>query len=213
MTPHRLLFVGLGNPGKEYEHTYHNAGFIALDVLRESFGADDEPRREKLFEYVLSPHAVFVKPRTYMNESGVATTRALAHFKLPTESLIVAHDDSDLPLGMIRISENRGAAGHHGVLSIIQALGTKNFSRIRIGIRQKTPAPRAMNAGFRHAEAPLSGARAGDFVLRPMTAYARRALRASLVAGLAGGGMIEKLILKSMPSGLNLTSAGGKSTD
>ncbi|OHA63184.1 MAG: hypothetical protein A2842_00125 [Candidatus Wildermuthbacteria bacterium RIFCSPHIGHO2_01_FULL_48_25] len=112
------LIVGLGNPGKKYEKTRHNAGFMVLDELE----------KKEL------PEARLLKPDTFMNDSGSAVLKATKNYKLPTKNLVVVHDDIDIPLGKIKVSKGSGSAGHKGVESIIQALGTKDFTRIRIGI-------------------------------------------------------------------------------
>ncbi len=113
-----FLIVGLGNPGKEYENTPHNVGFMVLD----------EFNKKEL------PGVRFFKPNTFMNNSGIAVKKEMRKLKLKPSHLIVVHDDIDIPLGQIKISQNKGSAGHKGVESIIQALGTKVFTRIRIGI-------------------------------------------------------------------------------
>ncbi len=113
-----MVVVGLGNPGKKYKKTRHNAGSMAID---------------KLVPLNLEG-VILAKPDTFMNESGKAIKSILKNHKLKIEDLIVIHDDIDLPLGKIRIVKNRGAGGHKGVGSIIKELGTENFTRIRIGI-------------------------------------------------------------------------------
>ena len=129
-------------PGAEYENTYHNAGARALDAIaRDPFGADGAPRWEahkKLFAYAQIAGWIFVKPLTFMNESGTAVREAARKFNVPPENIVLLHDDSDLPLGTWKISRGRGAAGHHGVESAIAALGTNDFTRIRIGIRPES---------------------------------------------------------------------------
>ena len=112
------LIVGLGNPGKKYEKTRHNAGFMVLDELE----------KKEL------PEVRLLKPDAFMNDSGSAVYRAIKNYKLKAVNLIVVHDDIDIPLGKIKVSKGSGSAGHKGVESIIQALGTKDFTRIRIGI-------------------------------------------------------------------------------
>ena len=118
------LIVGLGNPGKEYENTRHNFGFIVLDYIQSS---NEELLREKKI--------IFEKPQTFMNESGKAVKKITDFYKILPEEILVLHDDLDLPLGEIRVSQNSGAAGHKGVQSIIDNLGSKNFTRIRLGIK------------------------------------------------------------------------------
>jgi PTH1 family peptidyl-tRNA hydrolase len=112
------LIVGLGNPGEKYRKTRHNIGFMVIDALAD----------QKSDDFVLE------KPGTFMNESGKAVKKLLANSKFSAADLVVVHDDIDLPLGEFKISFGRGSAGHKGVQSIIDALGTKDFQRIRIGI-------------------------------------------------------------------------------
>ena len=121
-----ILIVGLGNPGEKYKLTRHNIGFRTIDEL----------------ESLNFKGVVLVKPKTFMNLSGKAVKKEIENYKLKIENLIVIHDDIDLPLGKIRISKNRGAAGHKGVESIIKELKTKNFIRFRIGICPKNGKPK-----------------------------------------------------------------------
>ena len=114
-----FLIVGLGNPGPKYENTRHNIGSRIIDEL--------EPLNLK--------NVVLIKPTTFMNESGKAVKKLIQHLKSNIQNLIVIHDDIDLPLGKIKISIDSGSAGHKGVQSIIDTLGTKDFTRVRIGIR------------------------------------------------------------------------------
>lgn len=114
------LIIGIGNPGKGYENTYHNVGFEAVDFLKEKF-----------------PKLLFLKSRNYMNASGLFVARALKKKRLKTEQILIAHDDSDIGLGKFKLSFGRGSAGHKGVTSIIESLKTKDFWRLRIGIRAK----------------------------------------------------------------------------
>lgn len=117
-----ILITGLGNSGKKYVKTRHNIGFKIIDALKKS--SDFFPDKE----------VVFLKPETFMNESGKAVKQALAYYKIPFGNLYVIHDEIDLPFGEIRISKNSSSAGHKGVQSIIDELKTKDFTRIRIGI-------------------------------------------------------------------------------
>ena len=128
------VIVGLGNPGSKYKNTPHNIGFEIINEFakQNSFG---EFKLSKKFKALISEEdgVILIKPQTYMNASGKSVA-TLFNFYKPKE-LIIIHDDIDLPLGKIRISKNRGSAGHKGVESIIKELNTKNFSRIRIGIK------------------------------------------------------------------------------
>lgn len=149
------LVVGLGNPGKEYERTYHNVGVLALEHIRRVFeGTPYEANKRGRFTWSRADGLVLVRPLTYMNEAGAPVARAVKFFKISPHSLAVIHDESDLALGTYRISFDRGSAGHRGVQSIVDALGTKAFFRIRIGIRPIRERGRA---------------KAGEFVLKTIS--------------------------------------------
>lgn len=134
-----FLIVGLGNPGEKFQNTRHNIGRLVVNnwQLASCFS---NFRLEKRLNALISKRVLDKKqiilalPETYMNNSGQAVKSLTISYKLQATSLIVVHDDIDLPLGKIRISKNRGSAGHKGVESIIKELETKNFIRIRIGI-------------------------------------------------------------------------------
>ena len=120
----KTLIVGLGNPEKKYTKTRHNIGFRVIDSL--------DCARDK--------DIILLKPDTFMNNSGKAVQERLAYYKIPISNLIVIHDDIDLPFGEIRKSKDSSSAGHKGVQSIIDELGTKDFTRVRIGINPKSEA-------------------------------------------------------------------------
>jgi len=129
------LIIGLGNPGKKYEKTRHNLGFMAVDFLREKLGAPDFKSNKKCAaEFSKSGEIILAKPQTFMNLSGEAVAKLLSFYKLDLDDLIVIHDDIDLELGKIKDGKNHGPAGHNGVKSIIELLGTKDFPRLRIGV-------------------------------------------------------------------------------
>ncbi len=133
------LIVGLGNPGSEYTTTRHNIGFLALDRLREAFGAPAFRPEAKFFaelsSVTIDGHKVILaKPTTYMNESGRAVRAILDYYKLDAGSLIVIHDDLDIAPGTLRTTDSSRAAGHNGVQDIIDSLGTQDFFRLRLGI-------------------------------------------------------------------------------
>jgi peptidyl-tRNA hydrolase, PTH1 family len=132
-----ILIIGLGNPGKKYKNTRHNIGFAVLDRFSEESGFPDFTFFEKGNSLVSQnipgkEKLLLAKPQTFMNNSGKAA-KALIKFYKP-EKLIVVHDDIDLPVGKIKLVENRGSAGHKGVASVIRETGTKNFWRLRIGV-------------------------------------------------------------------------------
>lgn len=133
------LIVGLGNPGKKYAHTRHNIGFAILDAMAEKCGAEWKISKKLHGEITTcaigEKKYLLLKPHTFMNNSGRAVVVALAEKKLTPDALIVVHDDADIPIGNWKLQENRGAAGHRGVQSIIDALKTKSFSRMRVGIQ------------------------------------------------------------------------------
>ncbi len=125
------LIVGLGNPGKEYDSTRHNIGREIVRALADEWKIQKKLHAEtaKYEEDVL-----LALPTTFMNESGHSIQALVTSYKLPVTNLLVAHDDLDLPLGALRFSQGSGAAGQKGVASIIDALGTKDFARLRIGV-------------------------------------------------------------------------------
>jgi PTH1 family peptidyl-tRNA hydrolase len=135
------LIIGLGNPGGEYTRTRHNVGWMCLDEL-ESRGRFGRQRREgpaKIREGSLDGYdIVTARPQTYMNLSGRAAVHLVRRYGVPTEDLIVVHDEVDLPLGRIRLKRGGGAAGNKGVLSIADALRSQDFIRVRIGISRPT---------------------------------------------------------------------------
>jgi PTH1 family peptidyl-tRNA hydrolase len=132
--------MGLGNPGKKYERNRHNYGFLALDHIHELFKISDEWTLDKKSNALISKgeldgqQVILVKPQTFMNLSGSAVATLANFYKINLEDIWLIHDDFDLPLGVIRISKNSSNGGHKGVKSIIDALGTKDFLRFRLGI-------------------------------------------------------------------------------
>ena len=136
------LIVGLGNPGVEYQFTPHNLGFLAIDRIASGLGVDVRNRQcRALTARVVMPGltgdeaALLVKPETFMNLSGVSVQGLIQEYDVKPEfDLIVIQDELDFPLGTLRIHTRRSSAGHNGIESIIGALGTKDFLRIRIGV-------------------------------------------------------------------------------
>lgn len=138
-----ILIVGLGNPGEKYKNTRHNVGFRVVDELKNYFDLADFVFDKKSNSFFSKNNdLLIVKPDTYMNLSGQAVGSLSGYYKIDEENKIIIHDDIDLPLGEIKISKDRGSAGHKGVESIIKNLGTKNFIRIRIGIQPKAGKPK-----------------------------------------------------------------------
>lgn len=132
------LIVGLGNPGIQYQFTPHNLGFLAIDALAEMYGAHVSNRRGQAVtgKALIANHEVLLaKPETFMNLSGFAVRGLVDDTGCePERDLIVIYDELDLPFGMIRVRERGSAGGHNGIKSIIGALGTQEFLRIRLGI-------------------------------------------------------------------------------
>jgi PTH1 family peptidyl-tRNA hydrolase len=122
------LIVGLGNPGKQYEHSRHNLGFRVLDLLA---GGVAWQTKKDLNQFIKLEDVVLAKPQTFMNNSGKAVKDLLKYY--PEAELVVVHDELDFQLGTIKIMKNASSAGHNGVKSIVDELGTQNFIRIRIG--------------------------------------------------------------------------------
>ncbi len=143
------LVIGLGNPGVTYRNTYHNAGIQFAE-----YAASLENKK-------LLGERTVLSSTVYMNESGTFVARAMRKLGVKPEELLIAHDDSDLALGSTKISFGRGAAGHHGVESVIASLKTTAFTRLRIGIRPSNEKLRT---------------KAGDFVLRKINPAAKHLL-------------------------------------
>ncbi len=128
------LLVGLGNPGRKYADTRHNVGFMVLDRLAQRLGVSFEKQKKLNAEWSRDSELFLVKPRTFMNESGRSVRAAMQFYKISWEQLLIVYDDVDLPLGSIRMRPGGGAGGHNGMRSIISAVGTDRFARLRVGI-------------------------------------------------------------------------------
>ena len=133
-----FMIVGLGNPGKEYHKTRHNAGFEALDILIDEYRFDGPVSKFRAHSgkgVIGGQKVIAVKPMTYMNESGAAVRQIADYYKIdPEREIIVLSDDVDLPVGTVRIRAGGSSGGHRGLQSIIDHLGTDRFIRIRIGV-------------------------------------------------------------------------------
>jgi PTH1 family peptidyl-tRNA hydrolase len=132
------LIVGLGNPGPDYEFTPHNLGFLTIDLLADDLKVEVRNRQCKALTArtrIGQEQVVLAKPETYMNLSGSAVRELVDKLEIkPEADLIVIQDELDFPLGTLRIQRGRSSAGHNGIESIIDSLGTKDFLRIRIGV-------------------------------------------------------------------------------
>jgi peptidyl-tRNA hydrolase, PTH1 family len=156
------LIVGLGNPGIEYQFTPHNAGFLAVDRIAEDCGVVVTNRRGRALTAkakLAGQDVLLVKPETYMNLSGLSVAALLQEFEIevPSDGLIVLHDELAFPLGTLRINERGSGGGHNGVKSILGTLGTEEWIRIRIGVGKPALADgREVKAG------------GSDYLLSPM---------------------------------------------
>jgi PTH1 family peptidyl-tRNA hydrolase len=156
------LIVGLGNPGKKYEHTRHNFGFMVVDKLAAENGASwtaFNPNSSTCKFTAQGVEVMLLKPQTFMNESGTGIQEVLGFYKVVPEDLWLVHDDLDLPFGTVRESFDSSSAGHRGVESTIETLGTKQFHRLRLGLGR-----------------PPQDVPAEAFVLQPFTTTEQEAL-------------------------------------
>lgn len=143
----RALVVGLGNPGKEYQNTRHNLGFLLLDRLaqRHRIAFLKEPKfRAEVARWTEKGTTIwYMKPQTYMNLSGEAVGNWVRYYQIPSEQVLIVADDKDLPIGEIRLRPNGGHGGHRGLENLIIELGTQQFPRLRIGIGAPENVPTA----------------------------------------------------------------------
>ncbi len=161
------LVVGLGNPGREYERTRHNAGFRALDILADKLGCKvDKLKDQGLYGQASyrGKKLLLLKPQTYMNLSGRSVLQLSAFFKVPPKNIIVMFDDISLEPGRLRVRADGSAGGHNGIKSIIQELGSQDFPRVKIGVGAKP-----------HPDFDLA-----DWVLSGFTAQEEKALQPAL---------------------------------
>ena len=161
------LIVGLGNPGREYEKTRHNAGFRAMDILAQKLGCQpDKLKYQGLYCQATyqGKKLLLLKPQTFMNLSGRSVAPLAAFFKVPAKNIIVMFDDISLPPGRLRIRADGSAGGHNGIKSIIAELGNQDFPRVKIGVGAKP-----------HPEQDLA-----DWVLSTFSAQEEKALSVSL---------------------------------
>lgn len=136
-----FIIVGLGNPGREYINTRHNAGFMVVDSLADEFGIDVSTKKHKALigkGIINGNKVVLAKPQTFMNLSGESVRELLDFYKVDeTTELIIIYDDITLDVGGIRVRKNGSAGGHNGIKSIISHVGHQDFRRIRVGIGEK----------------------------------------------------------------------------
>ncbi len=128
------LIAGLGNPGKNYQDNRHNLGYMVLDRLVQDLGLVWKKNPDLLCDISKNSENVYVKPTTYMNDSGQAVAAVANYYNIDAGEVLVVHDDLDLEFGKIRLSFGGSSAGHHGIDSVIARLATPDFARLRIGI-------------------------------------------------------------------------------
>lgn len=157
------LIVGLGNPDKEYNNTFHNLGFAAVDKAAEKLGASfsSEKCKARIAEARVGSEKVLIaKPLTYMNLSGESVRTLCSYYKISGKDLLVLYDDYDLKKGNVRIRESGSAGTHNGMRNIVKELGTENFMRIRIGFHPEgddvmIPLINLVLSGIKEADKPL----------------------------------------------------------
>lgn len=158
------LLVALGNPGKQYRHTRHNAGWIVMDALFPDVAWSEDKKLGGMS--AREGEWILLKPHTYMNRSGESVRTAMDYYKLSPSDVVVMHDEIALPLGEIKVSKGKSAGGHNGVASLIQYLKTNEFTRIRIGV-----APTNLRSKLQRTFGTLS-----DYVLGNLSEHDRGVL-------------------------------------
>ena len=131
------MIVGLGNPGKQYERTRHNSGFMAIDKVAEKLNLNID-KKEFAALTAKNNQVILVKPQTYMNNSGEAVSQIMKYYHIDINDLLIIYDDLDLKYGQLRLRLKGSSGGHNGIKSIINYIHSENFKRIRIGI-EKNP--------------------------------------------------------------------------
>jgi peptidyl-tRNA hydrolase, PTH1 family len=175
------LIVGLGNPGIEYQFTPHNLGFLAIDRIAEQCGVEIRNRQCRALTaraILASEQVLLAKPETFMNLSGLSVRELVSEYEAsPETDLIVLQDELDFPLGTLRIHRNRSSAGHNGIESLIGALGTQDFLRVRMGVAPE----RKIEDGMSYLLSPLRKRELK--VVDPMIDVAAEAVKAIVTEG------------------------------
>lgn len=185
------LIVGLGNPGRQYEKTRHNAGFLFLDKLVKEFGcawATESRFQGCVAESVFAAGKVLLlKPETFMNRSGQSVGKVVKYYKLLPEEVLVVHDDLDFEVGLVRFKKDGGHAGHNGLRDIVAHLGSREFYRLRIGIGR-----------------PVLGKVVADYVLSEPSKNEWQLLESAFELG---RGSIEQIVAGDMAIAMNQLNA------
>ena len=136
-----FIIAGLGNPGKEYEYSRHNAGFLCLDILCNKYGLKTDRVKYRALTcaaLIEGKPCLVMRPQTFMNNSGEAIKAAADFYKIPPEKIIVIYDDISLPTGTLRIRRKGSAGGHNGIKSVIWHLNSDEFPRLKLGVGERT---------------------------------------------------------------------------
>lgn len=206
------LIVGLGNPGEKYEATRHNLGFMAVEhflkdfhISRNTSWSDSKKLKSDIAVFDWKPkkgeaqRVILAKPKTYMNNSGMAVNLISEYYKIPPENIWVAYDDLDLPVGSLKIRFGGAAAGHHGVESIMSALNTDKFWRFRMGIG--LPHGHKVDGdGVEHLQSRRTVGNVEDYVLGTFGTQDRNKIREVIKACSAS---FEVALEKDMTSAMN----------
>lgn len=186
--PVKYIVAGLGNPGKEYENTRHNAGFLTIDYIAEKKGVKIDRAKFKALTATVDIGGVGVllmKPQTFMNNSGEAVGEAARFYKLAPENIIVISDDVNLDVGRLRVRKSGSAGGQKGLNDIIEVMGTESIPRIRVGVGKKP-----------HPDYDIK-----DWVLSSFTKEEKEALSAIYTKALSG---VEKIVSEDIDGAMQI---------
>ncbi|MBQ8818194.1 MAG: aminoacyl-tRNA hydrolase [Clostridia bacterium] len=186
--PVKYIVAGLGNPGKEYENTRHNAGFLTIDYIAEKKGVKIDRAKFKALTATVDIGGVGVllmKPQTFMNNSGEAVGEAARFYKLAPENIIVISDDVNLDVGRLRVRKSGSAGGQKGLNDIIEVMGTESIPRIRVGVGKKP-----------HPDYDIK-----DWVLSSFTKEEKEALSAIYTKALSG---VEKIVSEDINGAMQI---------
>ena len=189
--PVKYIVAGLGNPGKEYENTRHNAGFLTIDYIAEKKGVKIDRAKFKALTATVDVGGVGVllmKPQTFMNNSGEAVGEAARFYKLAPENIIVISDDVNLDVGRLRVRKSGSAGGQKGLNDIIEVMGTESIPRIRVGVGKKP-----------HPDYDIK-----DWVLSSFTKEEKEALSAIYTKALSG---VEKIVSEDIDGAMQICNA------
>ena len=189
------LIVALGNPGSKYAETRHNVGFKVLDYWSRKIGVS--MNRQSFNAYfartrLQDKDIILLCPLTFMNLSGKSVRECIDYYRIENNNLLVVHDDIDLPVGRVKVVKNSGPAGHRGVLSIIQHIGTKDFARVRIGVGR-----------------PQNGEQVDQYVLSCFYKYEREIIERAIDLAAYG---CELFVLKGVDGAMNTINCQDVST-